>query len=57
MSLKGCKELNWDMPAGEGVKKLVVTDVEEVKGRLIEIHREYMKLQMRMNRIRMHRDR
>lgn len=56
-SLRGCRELNWDLPAGEGAKKLAVTDIEEAKGKLIEIHREYTKLQMRMNRIRMQRDR
>lgn len=56
-SIRGCREMNWDLPADSVAKKLIVTDVEEAKGRLLEIHREYMKYQIRMTRMRQERDR
>ncbi len=49
--------MNWDLPADSVAKKLIVTEVEEAKGRLLEIHREYMKYQIRMTRMRQERDR
>ncbi|WP_369425764.1 hypothetical protein [Methanothrix sp.] len=55
--MKSCSGLDWSPPVREEGKRLIMTDIEEAKSRLAEIHREYLRYQTVMNRMRMKKER